>query len=328
MMLFFSIFIGFGVFSAPCWAKDSIQQQEFQSLAQEKLTLESDLNEIGGDLEAKKNSVHSQKLSVEGLLQKTARQNKKIEEHLNTLMSWSAQQKTQKYNNAFDKDSAAKQYLAKAVIHSQYQSLKGDQKEMKVLSQQLAALSKETDALGQQLTERHGLLHKITQQQQRLQSQIEESQKHAAEAVVLKTASAQVSVTPVVVQEPLKAWSINSLAPPLDHLDMRNAKNLFGAFCVAAVQSETIGAIYEGIVIFSDSLKGLGNVIIVEHSDGYLSVYGNCDKLLKKIGDRVQPQEPIALVGHSGQLGEDCLYFEVRHNDRSVELPQWFPVAN
>ena len=73
-----------------------------------------------------------------------------------------------------------------------------------------------------------------------------------------------------------------------------------------------VKAIEPGKVVFAQPLRGYGNVIIVDHGKQYTSIYGYNEALMKSVGDTVQKGETIALVGDSGPLADDALYFEIR----------------
>ncbi len=95
-----------------------------------------------------------------------------------------------------------------------------------------------------------------------------------------------------------------------------------GVFIRAAAGGE-VRAVAAGDVVFSDWLRGYGNLIIVDHGGDYLSVYGNNDALFKEVGDGVGGGEPIASVGSSGGGQESGLYFEIRHQGRPLDPMQW-----
>ncbi|MDA0234699.1 MAG: peptidoglycan DD-metalloendopeptidase family protein, partial [Proteobacteria bacterium] len=78
-----------------------------------------------------------------------------------------------------------------------------------------------------------------------------------------------------------------------------------------------------GEVVFSDWLRGYGNLIIVDHGSDYLTIYGNNDSLLKEVGDRVGGGEPIASVGAAGVGNDSGLYFEIRHQGQPLDPMQW-----
>ena len=70
-------------------------------------------------------------------------------------------------------------------------------------------------------------------------------------------------------------------------------------------------------------MKGYGLVTVVDHGDGYMSLYGHNQALLKSVGDRVEAGEPIALVGQSGGQANSGLYFEIRHTGLAVNPKLW-----
>jgi septal ring factor EnvC (AmiA/AmiB activator) len=94
---------------------------------------------------------------------------------------------------------------------------------------------------------------------------------------------------------------------------------------LATAQGTPVRAVYHGRVVFADWLPGLGLLIIVDHGDGYMSLYGHNEALLKEAGDWVRPGEAVAQVGDTGGRAEPSLYFEIRENGRPVNPHQWIP---
>lgn len=95
-----------------------------------------------------------------------------------------------------------------------------------------------------------------------------------------------------------------------------------GVFLSAPIGRQ-VKTIHNGTILFSDWLKGYGLVSVVDHGDGYMSLYGHNQALLKSVGDRVEAGEPIALVGQSGGQAESGLYFEIRHTGIAVNPKLW-----
>jgi septal ring factor EnvC (AmiA/AmiB activator) len=95
-----------------------------------------------------------------------------------------------------------------------------------------------------------------------------------------------------------------------------------GVFIRAANGAE-VKAIAPGRVVFADWLRGFGNLAIVDHGDGYLSVYGNNESLFKAVGQPVKAGEAIASVGNSGGNPETGLYFELRHLGQPLDPLKW-----
>jgi septal ring factor EnvC (AmiA/AmiB activator) len=85
-----------------------------------------------------------------------------------------------------------------------------------------------------------------------------------------------------------------------------------------------VRAVYSGRVVYADWLPGLGLLIIVDHGDGYLSLYGHNDRLYKAAGEHVASGEAIAAAGDSGGRSRPELYFEIRKSGRPIDPAPWF----
>ena len=84
-----------------------------------------------------------------------------------------------------------------------------------------------------------------------------------------------------------------------------------------------VQTIHNGTILFSDWLKGYGLLIVIDHGNGYMSLYAHNQALLKSVGDRVETGEPIALLGQSGGQDQAGLYFEIRHQGKAVNPKLW-----
>lgn len=92
---------------------------------------------------------------------------------------------------------------------------------------------------------------------------------------------------------------------------------------IRAPEGKEVNAIFHGRVVFSDWLRGFGLMTIVDHGDGYMSLYGYNQSLLKQVGDWVEAGEPLATVGNSGGQQGTALYFELRHQGKAIDPRQW-----
>ena len=92
---------------------------------------------------------------------------------------------------------------------------------------------------------------------------------------------------------------------------------------LAAPRGRDVRSIYHGRVVFADWLSGMGLLVIVDHGEGYLSLYGYNETTLKSAGDWVAPGDAIATVGDSGGRPQTGLYFEVRQGTRPLNPRQW-----
>ena len=92
---------------------------------------------------------------------------------------------------------------------------------------------------------------------------------------------------------------------------------------IRASTGSSVKALGPGSVVFADWLRGFGNLLIIDHGDGYMSLYGNNEAVLKQEGEQVTAGEIIATVGNSGGNPESGLYFEVRYHSRPIDPLQW-----
>jgi septal ring factor EnvC (AmiA/AmiB activator) len=97
---------------------------------------------------------------------------------------------------------------------------------------------------------------------------------------------------------------------------------------IAAERGTPVRAIYHGRVAYADWLPGLGLLMIIDHGNGYLSLYGHNERLYKAAGAQVRAGDTIAGVGDSGGRSQDELYFEIRRAGKPVDPRPWFKSAN
>jgi septal ring factor EnvC (AmiA/AmiB activator) len=89
-----------------------------------------------------------------------------------------------------------------------------------------------------------------------------------------------------------------------------------------------VKSIYYGRIVFSDWLNGFGNIIIIDHGGGYLSLYAYNESLEKEIGEWVVAGDVIATTGQSGGRKQNALYFEIRQKGKPVNPLKWIKKTN
>jgi septal ring factor EnvC (AmiA/AmiB activator) len=92
---------------------------------------------------------------------------------------------------------------------------------------------------------------------------------------------------------------------------------------LAAKAGESVRAVATGRVVYADWLRGFGNLLIIDHGEGYMSLYGYNETLLKRVGDDIRGGDAIATVGNSGGGEESGLYFELRHQGKPFDPMAW-----
>lgn len=102
-----------------------------------------------------------------------------------------------------------------------------------------------------------------------------------------------------------------------------DARLKWDGLLIGAREGAPVHAIHGGRVVFADWLRGSGLLLILDHGNGYLSLYGHNQSLLREVGSWVQPGEAIATVGSSGGQGEAALYFSIRHRGQPLDPAAW-----
>ena len=97
----------------------------------------------------------------------------------------------------------------------------------------------------------------------------------------------------------------------------------FKGLFIRAPEGEPVRAVAAGRVVFADWMRGFGNLLIVDHGEGYMSIYADNEALLKQTGDRVAAGEVIATVGSTGGNEKSGLYFELRHLGKAFDPLRW-----
>jgi len=92
---------------------------------------------------------------------------------------------------------------------------------------------------------------------------------------------------------------------------------------IRARQGQEVRAVGSGQVAFADWLRGFGNLLIIDHGAGYLSLYSNNESLYKQPGESVRAGDVVAAVGATGGQDEPGLYFELRHQGKPFDPLTW-----
>ncbi len=102
-----------------------------------------------------------------------------------------------------------------------------------------------------------------------------------------------------------------------------DARTKWDGVLIGASAGTQVRAVHGGRVVFADWLRGAGLLVILDHGNGYLSLYGHNQSLLRDAGDIVKAGDPIATVGTSGGQETAALYFAIRQQGRPSDPAQW-----
>ena len=202
------------------------------------------------------------------------------------------------------------------------------QKAQKEASEQTDAIADLLEQLTSQKTQREQTIAQLNDQlktdQQRL-AVLAEDEKNLNTLLAelsLTTQSAPINQTPFSESKSALTMPVNG--KPSNRFGARRNTDLrWRGWLIPAAQGEPVSAIFDGHIIFSDWLRGQGLVIVIDHGEGWLSLYAQNHSLLRGAGDRVSKGEMIAKVGASGGGERAGLYFEIRQSGEPVDPADW-----
>ncbi len=120
------------------------------------------------------------------------------------------------------------------------------------------------------------------------------------------------------MRSPVKGELVNTFGAPREETGVQ-WKGLF----IRSTTGETVHAIADGRVVYADWLRGFGNLLILDHGGGYMSLYANNEGLVRQVGDAVSSGDAVAQVGSSGGHAESGLYFELRRDGKPFDPMKW-----
>ena len=120
------------------------------------------------------------------------------------------------------------------------------------------------------------------------------------------------------------AWPVNGrLTARFGSARGDDSRSTWDGVLISATEGSPVKAVHGGRVVFADWLRGAGLLVILDHGDGYLTLYGHNQSLLIKPGDIVKAGQVISTVGNSGGQQTPVLYFGIRQQGRAVNPVQW-----
>jgi len=176
-----------------------------------------------------------------------------------------------------------------------------------------------------QISKNRTKIKKLAADKKRLEKVISRIQKVLPKTVVKVKATVKAKVKD---NRPFKVLK-GKLPWPVKGRVIRNFASVennlaYDGVLISAVQGRSVQAVHGGMVVFADWLRSYGMLMIIDHGDGYLTLYGHNQQLLKKVGDSVSTLEPIAMTGNSGGNQHAALYFAIRHRGQTTNPRAWF----
>jgi septal ring factor EnvC (AmiA/AmiB activator) len=149
------------------------------------------------------------------------------------------------------------------------------------------------------------------------------------EVLLTKIDAALAQLIPEEDVEPFSAargsmrWPVNGRITDSFGRPRNQGKMRWQGVRLKAEAGSTVAAIHHGRVVYADWLRGSGLLIVIDHGEGYMSLYAHNESLLREVGDWVNAGSPIATVGDSGGQSEPGLYFEIRKNGKPTDPKGW-----
>ena len=179
--------------------------------------------------------------------------------------------------------------------------------------------------IDRQISKNSTKIKKLAADKKRLQKVISRIEKILPKAVVKVKARVKAKVKD---NRPFKVLK-GKLPWPVKGKVIRNFASVennltYDGVLISSAQGRSVQAVHSGMVVFADWLRSYGMLMIIDHGDGYMTLYGHNQQLLKKVGEPVSAQEPIAMTGNSGGNQHAALYFAIRHRGQTTNPRTWF----
>lgn len=303
--------------------------------------INSELNRISVRIQKQENklsSLQSQSIDTQNNLEE---QQQHIREQLKIAYAMSRQNPIKLILNQQAPDT-----VSRNLIYFRYLN-QDQQNRIAQLNQQLAALASEKDGINReklQLTrlkkaqkdqqnslknsdeKRQQVLKKINshiKQQSDQLAQLEVDKKQLEKIITQLAKNTHYQQKPFRQMRQFLLWPINGkvirrFGMPIAHSDIS-----WNGILIRAPEGRAVHAIYPGKVAFADWLKGFGELVIIDHGGGFMTLYSRNRQIYKKVGDYVKNNEVIAEAGQSGGFKEPGLYFEIRYNGKPLNPEKW-----
>ena len=197
-------------------------------------------------------------------------------------------------------------------LNTRFQELKQSQ------TNRLATLG----TLTRSITETGGSLSKLTGDRERLERLLEEATRSLSNLKLPDDATPFRSARGTLPY-PAKGKVANNFGSP-----RLNGKLSWNGIFILGKAGSKVVSVHHGRVIFSDYLRGHGLLLILDHGDGYMSLYAHNQTLLKDTGDWVSRNETIAMLGNTGGQAQAGLYFEIRYKGKPQNPSPWLDASH
>jgi len=178
-------------------------------------------------------------------------------------------------------------------------------------------------SLDKQLKKQGGHLSKLEDEAKELQNLLD-----SIEDILIETPAPQLSNQAFATLRGKLAWPVKGKVRRLFGHTKPLSNLRWQGVIIQAPTGRHVKAVSHGRVAFADWLRGLGNLIIIDHGNSYLSLYGHNESLFKSAGEWVEPGDIIGSIGNSGGQEKPGLYFEIRKKGKPQNPTKWCKSGN
>ncbi|SEA13500.1 murein hydrolase activator EnvC family protein [Microbulbifer marinus] len=205
-------------------------------------------------------------------------------------------------------------------IERERDTLDGERRQLQDRETQLRGAqrdrSRTLDKLAARLADKSGELQQLKNDRSRLQKLVDEVGRAIASLVSPQDQQ------PFAKQRGRMQWPVKGRRA--NAYGQRRANGItWKGITIRANEGEPVRAIHRGRVVFSDYLRGQGMLMILDHGDGYMSLYAHNQSLTRSLGEWVESGDTVARVGNSGGLTHSGVYFEIRHRGKPQDPTRW-----
>ena len=205
--------------------------------------------------------------------------------------------------------------LASQALEKNRETLKSQQSQLKKDGSKRKSI---ISSLDKQLKKQGGHLNQLEDEAKELQNLLD-----SIEDILIETPAPQLSKQAFASLRGKLAWPVKGKVRRLFGRTKPLSNLRWQGVIIQAPTGRHVRAISHGRVAFADWLRGLGNLIIIDHGNSYLSLYGHNESLFKAAGEWVEPGDIIGSIGNSGGQDKPGLYFEIRKKGKPQNPTKW-----
>jgi len=221
-----------------------------------------------------------------------------------------------------DKIIATEELIGQAQLELE-QNQKSLETQIKGLKVDLGKRKTIISSLSKELKQQGGSLSRLQDEATQLQNLIK-----SIEEIFVDAPELEISQKAFAELKGKLAWPVKGKLKKLFGRNKPQSELRWQGVVIEAPNGRQVKAVSHGRIAFADWLRGLGNLVIIDHGNSYLSLYGHNESLYKSAGEWVEAGDVISTIGNSGGQNKSGLYFEIRKKGRPQNPTGWCKAKN